>query len=96
MAIRSFFALQFDFRGSIIELTINQRTAQSLAHRTVPCVIFIPSVTTNVIARFDSVIKKNYYNMPWEYDADIRGGAKREHAWWAKYLHGLYFPFWEK
>lgn len=31
------------------------------------------------------------YNMPWEYDADIRGEVNREHAKWAHIVHKWYW-----
>ena len=56
--------------------------------------VFIPSVVYNVGSRFNKLMNDNYYNMPWEYDADIRGGAIRNHADWAEWAASLYWERW--
>ena len=53
--------------------------------------VFIPSALMNLRSRNDASIMENYYNFPWEYDADIRGGVTRNHADWAEWLSKLYF-----
>jgi hypothetical protein len=58
--------------------------------------VAIPSVVTNIISRFVPEVYENYFNFPWEYDADRRGGIEREtHAPWAGQLADLWFSFWE-
>ena len=53
--------------------------------------IFIPSTVYNGFSRLSPVLNYNYYNMPWEYDADKRGGVNREHAsWTAEFAAGYY------
>lgn len=56
--------------------------------------VFIPSVTYNLLSRGSVSMNANYYNMPWEYDADKRGNADRNHAWWAAGVSELYFSLW--
>ena len=51
----------------------------------------IPSIIYNLISRSNKVVRLNYYNMPWEYDADMRGGVIRKHAEWAKALNETYW-----
>ena len=48
-------------------------------------VVAVPSMICNLLARNpDSWFDENYYNMPWEYGADMRGGVVREdRASWA-------------
>lgn len=53
--------------------------------------IFLPSVTTLMLSRINPKLQLHYYDMPWEYDADIRGGVTRSHADWAEGLSKLYF-----
>ena len=36
-----------------------------------------------------------YYNMPWERNADIRGGVIRKHADWVDLVALVYFAIWE-
>ena len=56
--------------------------------------VFIPSVAGNVMYRIDRDQPIGYYDLPWEYDADIRGNVNREHSWTARYLANYYFAFW--
>ena len=58
--------------------------------------IAIPSVTYNLLSRRSKVLNDNYYNMPWEYDADIRGNVSRSHMVWSKPLTELYYTLWEE
>ena len=37
--------------------------------------VFVPSAFYNLLSRFIDI---DYYNQPWEYDADMRGGVTRE------------------
>ena len=53
--------------------------------------VFVPSALYNLFSRFNDNLHNNYYNMPWEYDADIRGQAERNHDDWAEVLSELYF-----
>ena len=55
--------------------------------------VFVPSATYNLLSRKNPVLDQNYYNMPWEYDADVRGGVDREHASWAEGLSFIYNSF---
>jgi len=41
------------------------------------------------------VLYDNYYNMPWECDADNCGQVNREHADWAKWKTWPYFTLLE-
>jgi len=56
--------------------------------------VFIPSVEYNLASRYNALLSNNYYNMPWEYDADSRGKATRNHANWADTMSELYFSLW--
>ena len=57
--------------------------------------VFLPSVAFNVISRFDPVVNQNYYNLPWEQDADWRGGVKRQNEHWlADSASSFYFIVW--
>ncbi len=53
--------------------------------------IFLPSATSHILYETFPELKQYYYDMPWEYDADIRGGVTRSHADWAEGLSKLYF-----
>jgi hypothetical protein len=58
--------------------------------------VAIPSMIVNLLAREeDSFFEKNYYNMPWERNADERGGVTRNYSSWADSLASLWFAFWE-
>ena len=47
--------------------------------------VALPSVVYNALSRESDILRRNYYNMPWEYDADRRGGVYRsDYAWWAE------------
>ncbi len=54
-------------------------------------VIAIPSVIYNYTSRGNPVLNSNYYNMPWEYCADVLGGVERNHANWALPVAIVYF-----
>ena len=58
--------------------------------------VFIPSAAYNLLSRKNPVLNDNYYNMPWEYDADIRGGAQRDHAPWSETISTAYFEILRK
>ncbi len=58
----------------------------------------LPSVIYNGLTRVESSwfnstwMYDNYYNMPWEYNADLNSGIVRpEHKPWAKGIHDLYW-----
>ena len=53
--------------------------------------IFIPSATYNGLSRLFPDLNYNYYNMPWEYDADKRGNVNRDHASWSDSFADGYF-----
>ena len=55
--------------------------------------VFVPSATYNLLSRKNPTLARNYYNMPWEYDADVRGGVNRDHANWAEGLSFMYNLF---
>ena len=42
--------------------------------------VAIPSAVYNLLSRNNDKLSANYYNMPWEFEADIRGSVDREHA----------------
>ncbi len=60
--------------------------------------VALPSVIYNGLTRVESSwfnstwMYDNYYNMPWEYNADLNSGIVRpEHKPWAKGIHDLYW-----
>jgi len=55
--------------------------------------VFIPSATYNFFSRGNTLLSENYYNMPWECSADIRGQVEWEHPIWAEILGILYTLF---
>ena len=57
--------------------------------------VFIPSATYNLLARNNKLLHTYYYSMPWECDADIRGGVVRKRAYWAEAVSVMYFTLWE-
>ena len=59
--------------------------------------VAIPSVSYNILSQKYSKLRKHYYSMPWEYDADIRGGACRStgYAPWAEKANVWYWGVWE-
>ena len=59
--------------------------------------VFLPSTLYNIASRFNSTLHANYYNMPWEYDAEVNGNVNRayNYADWAPSLWALYFEIWE-
>ena len=58
--------------------------------------VFFPSAMYNFASRFSPTLSDNYYNMPWEYDADINGNVMRNggHAAWAPVVWYIYFSMW--
>lgn len=58
--------------------------------------VAIPSMIHNLFSRKDdSWADQNYYNMPWEYDADVRGGVNRGgYSSWANFASKLYMAIW--
>ena len=59
--------------------------------------VFVPSATYNLLSRYNIDLYNNYYNMPWEYDADMRVNVYREdHSSWANWVADLYFAFWSE
>lgn len=57
--------------------------------------VMIPSITANIVSRTNLKMHQNYYNMPWEYDADVRGDVSRNHAPWTDTLSDSYFSLME-
>ena len=54
--------------------------------------VAIPSMAYNLASRDNKTLNDNYYNMPWEYDADLRGGVTRNNvASWAPTIRDFYF-----
>jgi len=54
--------------------------------------VYIPSATYNLFARQPGVIRDNYFNMPWEYNANSRSKITTgDEAWWAKSISEWYF-----
>lgn len=54
--------------------------------------IAIPSMCYNLVSRCNDVIYDNYFNMPWEYDADKRVNIDRDaHSTWAESVRDIYF-----
>ena len=54
--------------------------------------VALPSIVINVVSRKSKVIADNYYNFPWEYDADMRGGVYRpEHNSFSAFSSALYW-----
>lgn len=56
--------------------------------------IFVPSASYCAFSKLFPEYKENYYSMPWEYDADIRGEVNRDHAGWSDTLRTFYFTLW--
>jgi hypothetical protein len=56
--------------------------------------VAIPSIAANLLGREFDVINENYFNLPWEYEADVRGHVNREHAWWAPIVYVIYSALW--
>lgn len=57
--------------------------------------VAIPSSTFFKLAKKYELIDNNYYNLPWEYDADMRGGVVRDHADWANIISKFYMGIWK-
>ena len=57
-------------------------------------VVFVPSATYNLLSRYSDSLRDNYHNMPWEYDADMRGGVNRGYAPWAQTVSNIYWAVW--
>ena len=60
-------------------------------------IVAIPSVSFNYLSLNTKYhTEEYYYNLPWEYDADIRGGVTRDyHKSWAGNARDWYFNIWE-
>jgi len=59
--------------------------------------VAIPSVTCYFMSKNNEFLETNYYNMPWEYDADRRGrvyGRDGYYAEWAEEASQKYFSGW--
>ena len=59
--------------------------------------VAMPSITYNIMSRNNDTLYMNYYNMPWEYDADRRGrvhGRNGYYAEWAQRVSDIYFSYW--
>ena len=56
--------------------------------------VALPSVIYNVLSKNNGILKGNYYNMPWEYDADMRGGVNRGYSSWAPGISDGYMSLW--
>ena len=57
--------------------------------------VAIPSVTYFFLSDYSTALDENYHNMPWEYDADMRGGVNRGYSSWADEASKGYFILWE-
>ena len=57
--------------------------------------VALPSITVNLISRFNKAVSEDYYDFPWEYDADVRGGVERAHGEWSDDLAEIYFGMWK-
>ena len=58
--------------------------------------VAIPSVVCCMLYNENEFVKENYYNFPWEYDADMRMGISRaSHKDWALYVMFSYFSYCE-
>lgn len=58
--------------------------------------IALPSVIFCALYNKSDFIKNNYYNLPWEHDADRRMGIVREgHKAWAPIIADIYLSLWE-
>ena len=68
---------------------------KELGHDKYIIAVAIPSVTFFSLQGNNDWIVENYYNLPWEYDADIRGGVVRDHARWASPVSEYYMDFGE-
>lgn len=57
--------------------------------------ICLPSMLFNLISRGENsvgkFVQKNYYNLPWEYSADVLGSVKRQHTEQASGIAIAYF-----
>ena len=56
--------------------------------------IVIPSVAYNLKSRGNAELEADYYNMPWEYDADVRGDVNRTHEEGTEEKAKYYFMLW--
>ena len=56
--------------------------------------VAVPSTVYNLLSRSSQTLRENYYNMPWEYDADLRGKVDRTHKQWAFKAYFVYFSVW--
>ena len=46
------------------------------------------------LSNYIDALDDNYYNMPWEYQADLLGGVNRGYSSWAQEVHEIYVIFW--
>ena len=54
--------------------------------------VAIPSLTCYCLSDKYDWFDRNYFNMPWEYNADERGEvSSRTYAWWAKVVSDIYW-----
>lgn len=54
--------------------------------------VAIPSMCYNLASRGNDTLLNNYYNMPWEYDADSRSKVNRgDSPTWAEPIRDKYF-----
>ena len=92
----SLFGIIFLNRNVSSEETLKHEYGHYLQEREYGCVkyisaVFVPSATYNLLSRYSTSLSANYYNMPWEYNADIRGDVNREHATWSETVSTVYF-----
>ena len=84
------------------ELTVKHEYGHSLQEKEMGTGLYImavavPSVTYRVMEEFNEVLHDNYYNMPWEYDADRRGGVYGRKGYYkdgAAEFAKVYFSYW--
>ena len=96
--------------GGVIFLNRDSRNKTTLAHEyghilrereygTVKYTfsVFLPSSIYNIASRYNSTLYNNYYNMPWEYDAEVNGEVNRayNYAEWAPDIRECYFLIWD-
>lgn len=54
--------------------------------------VFAPSSIYNLMSRESTTLHDNYFNMPWEYNADLRGGVDRgERDIWVEVVNIMYW-----
>ena len=92
----SLFGVIFLNTEDVDETTVHHEYGHALQERELGTMkymaaVFIPSAAYNLAARENPTLDTNYYDMPWEYDADARGNATRNHSPWAGKLAEIYF-----